>query len=154
MAHEEIYMALWTRPSVLTKNELAGTIKQRGNKKWVRAPDSQYPMLALEALRNRHKSFVSSTTNALEEIGMKAEALPTHEALVAIRGSLYPQLGHDDWRANLPGDPLLPRAPQHGKNDASDVLWPPLRQQLSVEMLPRFLQTSYVLVRCSGVASI
>ena len=32
MAHEEIYLALWTRPSVLTPAELDGTIKQRGKK--------------------------------------------------------------------------------------------------------------------------
>jgi intracellular multiplication protein IcmB len=131
MAHEEMYIVLWTRPSVLSKQELSSAIKQRGTKKWVVAPGAQFPMQALEALRSRHKSYVSSTTSALEEIGMKAEVITTHEALAAIRSSLYPQLGNEDWRANLPGDPLLPRAPQHSKGDASDILWPPLRQQLS-----------------------
>jgi intracellular multiplication protein IcmB len=130
MAHEEIYLALWTRPSVLTKTDLANAIKARGTKKWMYAPNAQYPMQALEALRTRHKSYVSSISSALEEIGMKAEVMTTHEALAAIRGSLYPQLGHEEWRANLPGDPLLPRAPQHGDKDMSDILWPPLRRQL------------------------
>jgi len=133
MAHEEIYFVLWTRPSVLTKAELAAAIKQRGEKKWVIAPGAQFPMQALEALRTRHKSYVSSVASALEEIGMKAEIMTTHEALAAIKSSLYPQVGHKDWRANLPGDPLLPRAPQHGKEDASDILWPPLRRQLCTE---------------------
>ncbi|MFA5041243.1 MAG: type IV secretion protein IcmB, partial [Bdellovibrionales bacterium] len=67
MAHEEIYFVLWTRPSVLTKTELEATIKQRGTKKWVKAPDAQYPMQALEALRTRHKSYVSSVASSLEE---------------------------------------------------------------------------------------
>ncbi|MDE2030067.1 MAG: type IV secretion protein IcmB [Alphaproteobacteria bacterium] len=130
MAHEEIYLALWTRPSVLTPAELSAALKQRGKKKWAVASDAQFPMQALEALRSRHKSYVSSIASALEEIGMKIEVLSTHEALAAVRSSLYPQLGHEDWRANLPGDPVLPRAPQHGRNDASDLLWPPLRRQI------------------------
>jgi len=131
MAHEEIYLVLWTRPSSLTKNELTKAIKQRGDKKWVIAPGAQFPMQALEALRTRHKSYVSSIASALEEIGMKADTMTTHEALCAVRSSLFPQLGHDEWRANLPGDPMLPRAPQHGARDASDVLWPPIRKQLA-----------------------
>jgi intracellular multiplication protein IcmB len=130
MAHEEIYLALWTRPSVLNKSDLADAIKKRGKKKWVTAPGAQFPMQALDALRTRHKSFVSSIASALEEIGMKVDVMTTHEALTAVRSSLYPQLASEDWRANLPGDPLLPRAPQHGKDDASDILWPSLRSQL------------------------
>ena len=131
MAHEEIYLVLWTRPSVVSKSELSAAIKHGAQKKWVSAPNAQYPMRAREVLRTRHKAYVSSISSALEEIGIKAEVMTSHEALAAVRSSIYPQLGHDEWRANLPGDPLMPRAPQHGKDDASDILWPPLRQQLS-----------------------
>ena len=130
LAHEDIYIVLWTRPSVLSKAELQASIKKRGQRKWAVAPNAQYPMQALDALRTRHKSYVSSITAALEEISMKAELMDTHTALAAVRSSLYPQIGHEAWRANLPGDPLMPRVPQHGTKDASDVLWPPLRQQL------------------------
>jgi len=130
MAHEDIYLVLWTRPGALNKNELKMTIKQRGEKKWVPARDAQFPMQALEALRTRHKSYVSSILAALEEIAMKAQLINTHEALAAVRTSLYPQIGHEDWRANLPGDPLMPRASSRTGKDASDILWPPLRQQL------------------------
>ncbi|MDD3030219.1 MAG: type IV secretion protein IcmB [Alphaproteobacteria bacterium] len=133
MAHEEIYFVLWTRPSTLTKTELADAIKHRGEKKWVKAGKAQFPMQALDALRARHKSYVSSVVSALEEIGMKVDPLSAHEALAAVRESLYPNLGHKDWRANLPGDPLLPRAPQQGSDDMSDLLWPPLRRQLCTE---------------------
>jgi intracellular multiplication protein IcmB len=104
MAHEDIYLVLWTRPSVLTPNELKKAIKQRGEKKSVIA--------------------------ALDEIAMKSRLIGTHEALAAVRISLYPQIGHDDWRANLPGDPLMPRVAREGGKDASDILWPPLRQQI------------------------
>ena len=129
-SHEDLYFVLWTRPASLSKNELQKSIKARREKKWVNAPRAQFPMLALDALRTRHRSYVSSIMGALEEIAMKAEVINTHEALAAARTSMYPQFGHDEWRANLPGDPLLPRATQTKGKDASDVLWPPLRQQL------------------------
>jgi intracellular multiplication protein IcmB len=130
MAHEDIYLVLWTRPSVLSKSEFKNALKTRSGKKWVVATNSQYPMHALEALRARHKSYVSSVTAALEEISMKVEVVDTHAALAAVRTSLYPQMGHEEWRANLPGDPLMPRAQRLEGKDASDVLWPPLRQQI------------------------
>jgi len=128
MAHEDMYIILWTRPSALSKSEFKKSIGDRRAKKWVKAAQAQFPMLAFEALRTRHKSYISSILGALEEIAMKAQLIDTHEALNAVRTSIYPQLGHDDWRANLPGDPLMPRAPL-GK-DASDILWPPLRRQI------------------------
>jgi len=130
MAHEDIYIALWTRPSAVPKKEYQDSIKERGKKKWVTAKHAQYPMQALNALRTRHKAYVMSIIAALEELSIKVERMKTHEALSAIRASIYPQIGHEDWRANLPGDPLMPRVPGHGKKDASDLLWPPLRQQL------------------------
>jgi len=130
MAHEDIFLVLWTRPSVLSKSELQGAIKQRGEKKWANAPNAQHPMQALEALRTRHKSYVASVVAALEEISMKAKLIDTHAALAGVRASLYPQIGNEEWRANLPGDPLMPRVPQRGQKDASDLLWPALRQQL------------------------
>lgn len=129
MAHEDIYIVLWTRPPALSRTELKNTIKQRGQKKWVAANDAQFPSQALDALRTRHKSYVASIMAALDEIAMKTQLMDVHAALAAVRTSLYPQIGHEDWRANLPGDPLMPRAPRGGK-DASDVLWPPLRRQL------------------------
>ena len=48
-----------------------------------------------------------------------------------MRTSIYPQAGHEHWRANLPGDPLMPRTAQtNDPKDASDILWPPIRRQL------------------------
>ncbi|MER2520780.1 MAG: type IV secretion protein IcmB [Bdellovibrionales bacterium] len=130
MAHEDIYIVLWTRPSVLSSNELKKAVKQRGEKKWVIAPRAQFPMQALDALRTRHRGYVTSITAALDEIAIKANVINAHEALAAVRSSLYTDIGHEEWRANLPGDPLMPRASSASGKDASDVLWPPIRQQL------------------------
>ena len=131
MAHEEVYLVLWTRPNALAPNDLKNAVKQRGEKKWVVAPNAQYPLQALEALRTRHRSYVTSVIASLEEISMKASVMDVHRAMAAIRTSMYPLAGHDEWRANLPGDPLMPRTSQTiNRKDASDILWPPIRRQI------------------------
>ncbi len=129
LAHEDIYFVLWTRPSAINKSEMQAAQRQRADQKWVVAADSQYPMAALEPLRVRHKSYVSGVLAALEEIAIKAKLSNVHEALNAIRGSIYPLLAHEEWRANVPGDPIPPRVPSK-KHDLSDILWPPIRRQL------------------------
>jgi intracellular multiplication protein IcmB len=131
MAHEEVYLVLWTRPGALSPNDLKVALKQRSDKKWVIAPNAQFPLQALEALRTRHRSYVTSVIASLEEIAMKANVVEVHQALAAVRTSIYPTVGHEHWRANLPGDPLMPRTAQsHSTKDASDILWPPIRTQL------------------------
>jgi len=131
MAHEEVYLVLWTRPAALSPNDLKVALKQRADKKWVMSPNAQFPMQALEALRTRHRSYVTSVIASLEEIAMKASVTEVHQALAQVRTSIYPTAGHDQWRANLPGDPLMPRTAQgNNKKDASDILWPPIRRQI------------------------
>jgi len=131
MAHEEVYLVLWTRPAALAPNERKIEIKKRGEKKWIASPNAQFPMQALEALRTRHRSYATSVVAALEELAMKASIVDVHTALAAVRTSIYPQSGHDQWRANLPGDPLMPRGTQtNNVKDASDILWPPISRQI------------------------
>lgn len=132
LTHEECYFVLWTRPSSMTKSEIQRTAKekQEQNKKWINAGYGQNPLAGLEPLRTRHKSFVSSMQAALNELGMRAELLESHEALRAIRSNLFPNKISDEWRASLPGDPIAPRAPM-SRTDMSDIIWPPLRSQIS-----------------------
>lgn len=129
LAHEDIYMVLWTRPSAINKSELSRSLRERAKQKWVVASDAQYPMAALDPMRIRHKAFVSAVLAALEEVAIKARSVSAHDALKAVRASLYPSMTHDNWRANLPGDPMIPRAPTR-KTDLSDILWPSLKRQL------------------------
>lgn len=130
LSYEECYFILWTRPSVLTKNELQRAGKDARNKKWFRAADSQFPLAALDALRNRHRSFHSSVMAALDELGVRAATLNTHDALRAVRANLYPNKANEAWRACLPGDPIPPRAPTSSL-DMSDIMWPALRAQIA-----------------------
>ncbi|MFP4313783.1 MAG: type IV secretion protein IcmB [Alphaproteobacteria bacterium] len=131
LTHEECYFVLWTRPSSLTKSEYqrsAEEAKERA-KEWMTAADAQYPLAALEPLRTRHKSFISSIVSALDELGISGNVLEVHDALRAVRSNIFPDRANENWRACLPGDPIPPRAPTN-KVDMSDILWPNLPNQI------------------------
>lgn len=131
LSYEECYFVLWTRPSALTKTEMKHAKKDAQSKKWVNAPYSQYPLAAIEALRLRHKSYVSSVMSSLDELGIVGDVMDVHDALRAVKDNMYPGKTNENWRACLPGDPIPPRAPMN-KTDLSEILWPSLRQQLAL----------------------
>jgi intracellular multiplication protein IcmB len=132
LTKEECYFVAWTRPSAMTKSEIERTAieKREQMSKWINAGYAQNPFAALEALRTRHKSYVSSLKSALDELSVKAELLEVHEALRAVRSNMFPSKSNDNWRACLPGDPIPARAPQ-STVDLSDIMWPPLRAQIA-----------------------
>lgn len=131
LTHEECYFVLWTRPAVLTKSEFERSTKEAREraKEWVLASGAQYPFNALDPLRTRHKSFVTSIAAALDELGIGAEILEVHNALSHVRSNIFPDRANEGWRACLPGDPVPPRAPT-SKVDMSDLLWPNLPNQI------------------------
>ena len=131
LAWEEIYFVLWTRPSILTKSDFSREAKNSRKRQWVRAEEAQYPFAAVGALRTRHKSFLTAITTALKEMGIQSTEMEVHEALRAIRANLFQVSANSGWKACLPGDPIPARAPEH-KGDMAELLWPALRQQLSM----------------------
>lgn len=131
LSYEECYFVLWTRPSILTKNELKRAADEAKNRKWLNAGFAQFPLAALSALRTRHKSFVASMISSLDELGISSTTLPAHDALRAVKNNLYPSKAHEDWEPCMPGDPIPPRAPT-SQTDMSEILWPSMRQQLSL----------------------
>ena len=55
LAWEEIYFVLWTRPSVLSKSDMAREAERARGKKWIKADDAQYPHPSQQLFdRNRH----------------------------------------------------------------------------------------------------
>jgi intracellular multiplication protein IcmB len=130
LIHEECYYVLWTRPSILTKNDLKRAAEEQKKKPWVNAPQAQFPMAALEPLKARHSSYVQGILSALNELGMRADLMDTHKALTSVRNCMFPDQANDKWRPVLPGDKIPVRAPED-KMDMSDILWPRLSQQIS-----------------------
>lgn len=131
LSYEECFYVLWTRPSILTKNELARVKDDIKNTEWVMAPDAQNPTAAIDTLRTRHKSYVASIMSALDELSIKAVKLEVHDALRAVRDNLFPDKANEKWRPCLPGDPIPTRS-QSSVRDMSEILWPSLPQQLTV----------------------
>lgn len=130
MIHEECYFVLWTRPSVLPPNDLKRAVERQKDKKWVNAFSAQNPNTAIEPLRARHKSYVAGIQSALDELGIRSDILDTHESMSAVRNNLFPDLANDRWKPILPGDKIPTRAPE-SMGDYSEILWPPLKQQLT-----------------------
>lgn len=132
VTHEESYFVLWTRPSILTKNEFKKTGKeaQENAKKWLPAGYAQYPLAALDPLRTRHKSYVAAIMSALDELSIRGELMEVHDALGAVRSNLFPDRANEKWRPCLPGDPIPARAPM-SKVDMSELLWPSLPAQIT-----------------------
>lgn len=130
LIHEECYYVLWTRPSILTKNDLTRAAEEQRKKQWVSASQAQFPMAALDPLRARHKSYVQGILSAMNELGMRADLMDSHSAVTAVRNCMFPDQANDKWRPVLPGDKIPVRAPTD-KMDYSEILWPPLRQQIS-----------------------
>lgn len=131
ISYEECYLVLWSRSSLLTKNEMKRAQEEAKSSEWVAAPNAQDPMRAIDVLRTRHKSYVSSVLSSMDELGISTELLDVHTALKAVKNNLYPSKSHENWKACLPGDPIAPRMPKSEK-DLSDILWPTLPQQLAL----------------------
>ncbi len=130
LAWEEIYFVLWTRPAILSKSDFAREAQLSRGRKWVKAQEAQYPYAAVEGLRTKQKSFVNSIVTGLKEMGIRAGEVEVHEALRIIRSNLYQEGINSDWKACLPGDKIPTRAPE-SKSDMSELLWPPIRQQIA-----------------------
>lgn len=130
LSYEECFFVLWTRPSVLTKSELERVARdKKSDKGWVNAYNAQNPTAGIEALKTRHKSFMTAVRSGLDDLGIRAELLDKHRALTAVRNNLFPERSNENWKACLPGDPIPPRAPK-SRMDMSDILWPSLTEQL------------------------
>ncbi|MCB1538569.1 MAG: type IV secretion protein IcmB [Rhodospirillales bacterium] len=130
MVWEECFFVLWTRPSILTKADYARAAKDAKNKKWVQAPNAQFPLAALDILRARHKSYSAGIMSALDELGIRADLLESHDALRAVRNNMFPDHVNDKWRPCLPGDPIPVRA-STDPADYSEILWPSLKKQIT-----------------------
>jgi intracellular multiplication protein IcmB len=134
MRWEACYFIVWTRTSVLTKEErkqmkeeYAATARQAGP-----VGDSQRFYLRSEIMAARHAAFSSRVLSALRAHDISAAVIEPHDALKVARGAMYREMANSQWRPILPGDRTMPRAPEDNadKPRNQDLMWPPLRDQL------------------------
>lgn len=128
---EGFYIVLWTRMSVLTKRERDNArIELKPPALMPAVSDAQDPFRVGAMLKDRHISFVRSFVSDLKDVSIRAATMNVHEAIKAIRNSIYPDLIGSDWSATMPGDPLRVRVPEINNFDASHVLWPKIEEQI------------------------
>lgn len=141
IVRENFYCVLWTRPSVLTKQELEKlkiTIKPPAI--WPKAIDTQAPHLASRKLIVRHTSFIESFVEDLSSFGIRAKLVPGPESVNVIRASIYPDLTDARWKPRRNGDPYTingekqrpswVRHPEIDKYDMSHLFAPRLEDQI------------------------
>ena len=131
---EECFLVLWSRPSLLVKNEL----KQEKNrklemKKGMKTPVvyAQDPFAGNGLLYNAHASFVDNIEQNLDNIGLSCKKVPVHEAVREIRKSIDDEYTGNDWSPFLPGDHIYPNVRRElPKAQYWDVVWPKLSWQI------------------------
>lgn len=133
-AHEELHIALWTRPSALTKEQYKRSLKDKQKlikeKKIPPFRFTQNLIAAIPELRDEHDSFVRSAVNEMNALGIVTRLLEAHEALYQVRRSIDPDFTDQAWRPLLPGDKITIKEAKKLTGDISDVLWPSLTRQL------------------------
>ena len=132
---EVTYMCLWTTIATLNKIELEqGRREQFKFFKTKRVPsitNAQYVAAVVPAIRDRHHSFVRSIMGDLQTSMLTVTPIEVHEAGRIMRGTLDPEFTAPDWKPLLPGDKFFHRRTAGlPAGDLSDIMWPPLRNQL------------------------
>lgn len=133
-ANEKVYVALITRPFVLSAEQSKEAFKEKLKLiRKMKAPpflNSQTVYAAIPEIRDTHEAYVRTVLNDLTALNIQISLLEVHEAVHAIRMSADPDFTADDWKATLPGDRLPVRVVNELEGDISDLLWPSLAKQV------------------------
>ena len=129
---EEMYVALWSRPELLNKDENKRERKKilEQNKDVLLGRYSQNPNAFMETLVRNHSIYVEAMNIAFTEMGYSYEILEIHDAVKLLRNQIDREYTGDGWRARLPGDKLPLAYPDIGDLDISNMLLPSLPQQI------------------------
>lgn len=133
-AYESMYFVVWTRPAVLTTAQFQQAIKDQAERiKVGKIPlirNAQNFLAMIPELRDTHDSLVRSMLADLNGMGLLSSVLDVHEACRCIRETVDPDFTDPRWSPYLPGDVIPVRETKNFKGDISEVLWPPLPNQL------------------------
>jgi intracellular multiplication protein IcmB len=110
-AREDVYLALWTRPGVLTSEQYKHAVKERQkNAVKQKIPPfrvTQNLLALIPDMRDVHDSFVRSVKNDMSALGINLNVLEVHEAVYEMRRSIDPDFTDRSWRPSLPGDKIV-----------------------------------------------
>jgi intracellular multiplication protein IcmB len=134
MRWEAAYYLVWTRRSVLTKEERS-QLKEEVNALAKECPDigdAQKFYLHSEILSARHTAFVLRVLSSLRAYEISAAVIDPHAAIRAMREVLYREMAGSEWKPALPGDRVMARLPEEDakRPNKETLLWPAIRDQL------------------------
>ncbi len=133
-ASESMYMVVWSKPASLTQAQQEQSAKERGELaktgKMPQIKNAQNFLQAIPELRDGHDSLVRSLVDDFNILGLLTLLLDVHAACHAIRETVDPDFTDLKWQPYLPGDVIPVRDSKGNSGDISDVLWPPLANQL------------------------
>ncbi len=133
---ETVFFVLWTRPYLLTSEQLKSAMRQKTKRiKEAQLPsfnNAQNLTAAIGDLKNAHDSFVRSFYNDLSSLGLQLNLLPVHEALRQVRMTIDPDFTDKHWSPRLPGDKIPKKEMDRFLNDISNIMYPSLADQLFV----------------------
>jgi intracellular multiplication protein IcmB len=134
MRWEAAYYLVWTRPSVLTKEERS-QLKDEIRALARECPgigDTQKFYLRSEIMAARHAAFTSRVLSSLRAYEISAAVIDPHEAIQVMREVLYREMAGSDWKPILPGDRVMPRLPEDDVKapNKATLLWPAIRDQV------------------------
>ena len=134
MRWEAAYFMLWTKTTVLTKEERRQLKAEYKANAAATGPvgDAQRIYMRSEVMAARHNAFTSRVMNALRAHDVALAVMEPHDALRAAREIMYREMSGSDWRPSLPGDAVMARCPEDGQTKGlqGNLLWPPLRDQI------------------------
>ena len=135
MRWEAAYYVLWTRGSVLTKEERKQAKDERNElaKQFHRVGNSQRFYMRSETMAARHAGFVQRVLSSLQAVDVACEELDPHDALKVTREAIYRESVGSAWRPILLGDRFMPRMPDTPDDvepHPGVLLWPAVREQL------------------------
>ncbi|AOX18419.1 secretion protein [Kozakia baliensis] len=134
MRWEAAYYVLWTRQSILTREEKKQVAQERSDlaKQFPKVGDSQRFAMRSEILASRHDAFTQRVQTALQGLDISTDFLDPHEALQVTREIVYRETAGSQWKPTLIGDRVMPRLPDHPddpKPNPGLLLWPAISDQ-------------------------
>lgn len=131
-ASESLYFVIWSGPQSLTKAQFEQSLKDKSDRlrtqHWPPIRNAQRFLQGIPELRDAHNALTRSLAADLNGLGLMSQVLDVHTACQAIRATIDPDFTDTKWKPSLPGDTLPLRESVEG--ELSDVLWPPLANQL------------------------
>lgn len=147
VVNEAVYFVLWTRMSILSKDEKTrATEEQKSNLAesavaalWPEATDVQDVFRMSETVASRHNAFVNAFVHGASSSRLKMTVLPGHQALRAIHQTIYPDKLGDNWQPRVPeaDDLHMDRGTRKGEVRRSQWHRPDAQDPLSYLLWPR-----------------